>query len=539
MISEEISNRLPLLVPVFLVGCLIYWILESSQLPDLPIVGVKPGEWFPLTRARWRNFKDIKAALELAYSNYRHQTCILPLAAAHDYVLLPLEEFGWLVNQPESDFSYEIEDELQLKPNMFLDRPSLHTVLRNRAIPTTLTKETYNLSRVLQEEIQNAVDGLLGADTNGFREICVYNVVKNISGKVMSSLFVGQFLCHHTDFCNAAIAFGSSVQQIAVLLHFIWTPFRPLAGLVLTFPARVQAWKMHKIIGREVRRQLNAPKARGLEPKPQTAGKDFLQSTIDIIRTSSDPHRFKLDMLFGSIRIFVITSMTTVTGAMTHAILSLAYSKQEYLEELRVEITSVTARHGKGPDKQVLASMVKLDSSMRESQRVNTLVIFSVPRRVVKKGGIKTPSGIHVPRGAVIVVPAYSIMHDAAIYPDPYTFKPFRFAGDVAMPDQGTSKSLAEELVMPTSPSPRRKRQGWTQATPEYTSFGYGPHACPGRSIAAVVVKLMMAYIIAHYDFEVQGKRPENVILGASLMTPQKATIRVRRRKEEDIGFAW
>ncbi|KAG4223291.1 hypothetical protein PC116_g28241 [Phytophthora cactorum] len=181
---------------------------------------------------------------------------------------------------------------------------------------------------------------------------------------------------------------------------------------------------------------------------------------------------------------------------MTHAILIFAYFKQEYLEELRVEIASVTVRHGKGPDKQALASMVKLNSSMRESQRVNTLVIFSVPHH-------------------------------------PYTFKPFRFAGDVATPDQGSNKSHAEELVTLASLSPRRKRRGWTQATPEYTSFGNGSHACPGRSIAAVVVKLMMAYIIAHYDFEVQ----ENVILGASLMTPQKATIRVRRRKEEDIGF--
>ncbi|KAK6951847.1 hypothetical protein Daesc_006372 [Daldinia eschscholtzii] len=203
-------------------------------------------------------------------------------------------------------------------------------------------------------------------------------------------------------------------------------------------------------------------------------------------------------------------------------------SREEYLEELRVEIASVTVRHGKGPDKQALASMVKLDSSMREPQRVNTLVIFSVPHRKVKNRDIKTPSGIHIPRGAVIVVPAYSIMH-------PYTFKPFRFAGDAATPDQGSNKSHAEELVTLASLSPQRKRQGWTQATPEYTSFRYGPHACPGRSIAAVVVKLMMAYIIAHYDFEVQ----ENVILGASLMTPQKATIRARRRKEEDIGFAW
>lgn len=84
MTLEEIANIPAIIIPVLLAAIFIYGIFGSSRLPDLPIVGAKPGEWFPLTRAKWRNLKDTKTAVEFAYSNYRHQTCILPVAGVHD-----------------------------------------------------------------------------------------------------------------------------------------------------------------------------------------------------------------------------------------------------------------------------------------------------------------------------------------------------------------------------------------------------------------------------------------------------------------------
>ncbi|KAI2781530.1 hypothetical protein F4815DRAFT_444313 [Daldinia loculata] len=114
MTLEEIANIPAIIIPVLLAAIFIYGIFGSSRLPDLPIVGAKPGEWFPLTRAKWRNLKDTKTAVEFAYSNYRHQTCILPVAGVHDHVLLPASEFKWLVSQPESDVDYRVEDEDQV-----------------------------------------------------------------------------------------------------------------------------------------------------------------------------------------------------------------------------------------------------------------------------------------------------------------------------------------------------------------------------------------------------------------------------------------
>ncbi|KAI2781529.1 cytochrome P450 [Daldinia loculata] len=348
--------------------------------------------------------------------------------------------------------------------------------------------------------------------------------------------FVGQSLSRNAKFRNAATAYVTNLPTVSRLVRFIWRPLQPLAALLFTLPARIRTWRIYDILGPEIERRLTAPEANSVDPELEATENDFLRWIIDDMKLSSDPHCFKFDMLFGYILAFNLVAMSTISGSMTHAIVDLACSKYEYIDELRVEIASVIAKNSGKFDKRALASMVKLDSLMRESQRINTLTTFSAPRFVIKKGGIETPSGIHVPQGAVLVVPTYSIMHDAAIYPDPYTFKPFRFAGEPTAPDWEGGNSNTQGSPPPTTP--RQMPQAWVKVAPEYASFGYGPHACPGRHIAAVGVKLMMAYIIAHYDFEMQGKRPKNIWSGSVLLGPQRTTVRIRRRKEKDIVFA-
>ncbi|KAI1659022.1 cytochrome P450 [Daldinia decipiens] len=527
MALEEISSSPAIVVPVLLVAIFVYGIFGSSRLPDLPIVGAKPGEWFPLMRARWRNRRDTKTAILFAYSNYRHQTCILPVAGINDHVLLPASEFRWLIRQPESEVNYCVEEEDQLNHVLFRNQRLLYTFIRNRLTPTVLTKEIYNLFPALLDEIRYTVDSLLGIDTENFHEICVHNMVHKVSCQVMNRAFVGQSLSRNAEFHNAAIAYVANIPTVVKLIRFTWRPLRTLVALFLALPTRIRMWRIYDILGPEIERRLTALEVSSVDPELKATENDFLQRMVDDTKLSSDPHRFKFDMLFGNILGFNVSAMSTVSGTMMHAIVDLAHSKDEYLDELRVEIASVIAKRGGRFDKQALASMVKLDSTMRESQRMNTILTVSVPRFVVKKGGIETPSGIRVPQGAAVAVPTYAMMHDAAIYPDPYTFKPFRFAGEPAAPDWGDG-NINTQGSLP---------QAWVKGSPEYVGFGYGPHACPGRHIAAAGVKLTMAYIIAHYDFDIQGRRPKNNWSGTVRLGPQRTTVRIRRRKEKDISF--
>lgn len=76
-----------------------------------------------------------------------------------------------------------------------------------------------------------------------------------------------------------------------------------------------------------------------------------------------------------------------------------------------------------------------------------------------------------------------------------------------------------------------RARQQWATTSSDFLGFGHGRGACPGRFFAAAELKLMLAYIILHYDFEMLETRPPNVWFAINRVPPMEQTIRIRRRK--------
>ena len=66
-------------------------------------------------------------------------------------------------------------------------------------------------------------------------------------------------------------------------------------------------------------------------------------------------------------------------------------------------------------------------------------------------------------------------------------------------------------------------------------SFGHGRHACPGRFLAANIMKSVLAYLLANYDIkapaEWKGKRIENVQVGDQNIPDRAAMIMMRKRK--------
>lgn len=69
---------------------------------------------------------------------------------------------------------------------------------------------------------------------------------------------------------------------------------------------------------------------------------------------------------------------------------------------------------------------------------------------------------------------------------------------------------------------------------PTATSFGHGPHACPGRYFAANEIKVLIAELLIKYDLKfADGEgRPKNMLLpgGAVFANPQ-AKVLFRARK--------
>lgn len=505
---------------VLIVGLFLYHLLRPSRLPDLPIVGAKPGEWFPLLRARWRNLRDTKTACNLAYTKYRNQACIVPIAGSHDFVHLPLNELQWLLDEPDHSVSaMELTKDTLQTSLTIMDPELVYKPVHNNLVPTVLTRETGNLIPTLYDEMEHSISEFWGAQPGETREVCVYTSMQRIIGRVTNRIFVGLPLCRNDALLDNGVAFAQDLPLASTLLKIVWRPLRPLAALLITLPSRLHTNRFYKIVRPEVEKRLREydihhahPEAKARTEEPN----DFLQWSIRQAKASQDPYLFKVDTLAGRILLMNFASIHTSSFAISHVIFDLASSKPAYIEELRVEIATVLGEHGGQWNKAAIAAMHKLDSTMRESQRLNSFTPLATNRLVTNPKGLTTPSGLHIPAGTAVCSPAYASMHDEAIYEDAEAFKPFRFAERRRDEEEGSYVKKA--------------RQAWATISPEFMAFGLGRHACPGRFFAASELKLMLAYVLMNYDFEMLDTRPENVWLGMNRLPPMKATLRVRRR---------
>ncbi|KAM0808340.1 putative Cytochrome P450 [Seiridium cardinale] len=506
---------------LFVVGWLIYQLLRPSKLPQLPVVGARPGEWFSLFRARWRNARDMRDATLVAYKQYRNRTCIMPIAGGNDNVVLPVHEFQWLIDQPDSVLSMHASTtaDLQLKHTIVDPQWVIENPVHHHLISTTLTRETGNLIPSLHDELRHSLDELWGKDTLEYKEIVVWEVMQRVIGQVTNRVFVGLPMCRDVELLKTGISCAQDIPLTATLLRFVWEPLRPLVGLVITLPSRIHTNRFYRILKPEIERRLKTYDAQHVDPEAKASSQepnDFLQWSIHQAKASGDPYMWKPFTLAGRIMLLNFASIHTSSFAITHVLLDLACSNPEYIDELREEIQEVLAAHNGQWNKRALAAMSKLDSTMRESQRLNSFVTLATSRTVVAPNGIKTPSGIHVPRGARVCAQSYPVFHDPDLYSHPYEFRPFRFAEKRTSGGEGTYIEKA--------------RQAWATTSTEYTAFGHGRHACPGRFFASSELKLMLAYILMNFDFEMQEKRPDNVWFGMNRMPPMKATLRIKRR---------
>lgn len=501
----------------------IYKLRKTSRLSRLPLLNSRDGEWFSHLRTKWRNTFELKDALSLANSQHKDDTMLLTVMGQNDMVLLPNYEASWIMKQPSDILSRheQTNEELAIDYGTYFDKKVVYEHTVNHIITAKLNGQIGNLVPIVVEELNNNISHVLGTDTKEFKEICVYETLKEVECQVSGRVFCGLPACRDPDLPKATMGFVQAFPLSGVTLGLIPKPLKTLVAPLVTLPNRKYEKAFIRILRPDIEQRLNEyrqrqagdPEKAVLDPEHI----DFLQWTIQYAMKSGDPHLCTVETIAGIQLLLNFASIHTSSFAITHVILDLASSKQEYIDGLREEIATVLAEHGDTWGKQALSKMAKLDSTMRESQRINMISPVGVLRRVAAKGGVTTPSGVHVPKGVTVAVNAYSIHHDPKLYgSDADEFKPFRFA-----------EKRADESVEYVE----RARQAWATTSADYMAFGGGRSACPGRFFGSAKVKLMLAHLLMNYDFEMLDKRPENLVIGVNVVPPMKATIRIRRRE--------
>ncbi|KAJ4031833.1 hypothetical protein NW761_013023 [Fusarium oxysporum] len=194
--------------------------------------------------------------------------------------------------------------------------------------------------------------------------------------------------------------------------------------------------------------------------------------------------------LLHQMTLIAVGTVTTFSST-TQAIYDLV-AHPEYIPILREEFESVPRDPNGNFTKDSTVAMDKLDSFLKESQRFNSPDLTTFQRAAI--ADMKLPDGTFVPKGTKLEINTCSIHKDHKLYENPEQFDGLRF--------HKWRKAPGKE-----------KRYMYSSSGTDDLSWGFGRHACPGRYLSAINIKLIMAELLMNYDIKLPDgvSRPKNI----------------------------
>ncbi|PPQ74371.1 hypothetical protein CVT26_000689 [Gymnopilus dilepis] len=366
-----------------------------------------------------------------------------------------------------------------------------------------LTKHLSNRHEGIVEEVLSAAEDIFrGLKTDGF-QVTVHEIAKKIIARGSSHIFVGLPLCRNADYLQLSEKFTMEVFLSSHLINVFPKVFHPILGCLITGKVTKTVKQVENYIRPLVQIHTNQ-KVQSEETVDNEFG-NLVTWMVDEAMASGRP--IDLDDLTRRILGTNFVSISSMAAALTDALFNLA-AYPEYASPLRQEIESVVG--AEGWNKISVAKMVKVDSFIKETQRLGTGGVTG-NRQLLKN--FTFSNGIFLPAGTYFAFASHSTHRDEAFYSNSTEFQGFRFS-DVA----------PEEVDDP--------KHQMVSLTPEYLIFGSGRHACPGRFFAAFVLKIAFAYIVLNYDVEFpeNGRLPDHWWFQTVCLPDVKAELIFKKR---------
>ncbi|CAF3605082.1 unnamed protein product [Fusarium graminearum] len=194
--------------------------------------------------------------------------------------------------------------------------------------------------------------------------------------------------------------------------------------------------------------------------------------------------------LVHQMNLIAVGTVTTYSST-AQAIYDLA-THPEYVPILRQEVESVSRDANGNFTRDSTLAMEKLDSFIKESQRFHSPDLTTFQRAAI--ADMTLPDGTFVPKGTKLEINTCSIHKDKDLYENPGDFDALRFYKMRQAPGQGA-------------------KYQYFSVGREDLSWGFGRHACPGRYLSAINIKLIMAELLMNYDIKLcdGASRPPNI----------------------------
>ncbi|XP_039140772.1 cytochrome P450 81Q32-like [Dioscorea cayenensis subsp. rotundata] len=190
----------------------------------------------------------------------------------------------------------------------------------------------------------------------------------------------------------------------------------------------------------------------------------------------------------GMISTLLVAGTETTAGTMEWA-MALLLNHPDALKKAKAEIKEQVG-HGHLIKDSDISKLHYLNNVIKETLRLFPAGPLLVPHESSEDC---TVSGVHIPKGTMLLVNIYAMQRDNQLWDNPLEFKPERFDSD--------------ELV--------HGDEGY-----KYIPFGIGRRRCPGESLAWKVMLLTLGALIQCFEWERVGKELVDLSEGVGLSLP-------------------
>ncbi|KAI9461746.1 cytochrome P450 [Boletus coccyginus] len=465
---------------------------QPLQLNDIPSVGPSGPLLSYYGAAKF--ILHARSMVQQGYDLHKDKFFKVPMMDRWMVVLTGPELVEELRKIPDDKLSFDhaMRDVLQVKYTFGLEaqtHPYHVTVLQGQ-----LRRKLGNLFPDIHHEICQTFDDILPPSGLGWVSVPAYSAVMKATCRTSNRVFVGQPICQSPQFADVLSNFALQIIFRASLVNFFPKLVHPIIGRLLTnTPSSLKRCMalLQPIVEGRLRRYNG------------NLDNELPDDMITWLLQVSKPEDRNLRSICLRILILNFASLHTSTQTLLQALLNLT-SHPQYIEPLREEVREVTEQHGW--TKESMGMLVKMESFLRESQRVSGTSLFPVVRKAMED--ITFSDGTTIPAGTHLAVASVPMHLDDRHYENASEFDAFRF--------------LTEE------PSQKSRLASTNRL---YLVFGHGNRACPGRFFVSTVMTAMMAHLVLNYDMKLKdGVRPPDQWFMMNCSPNRTAEIMFRRR---------
>ncbi|KAF8959647.1 cytochrome P450 [Flammula alnicola] len=366
-------------------------------------------------------------------------------------------------------------------------------------IRAQLTRALPKFVPEVHEEIEDAFKQFIPA-TDDWTSVKVLDTVMKIVGRASNRVFVGAPLCRDPDYVKLNVQFAIDVIQAGTILRGFPKILRPLVNILIS---NVQKRIRHglKHLGPVIQARRKEREKEGNQAERPV---DLLTWLLDEAKGEEATDWYLTSRILTVNFAAIHTSSMTFTHAFYYLV-----TYPEYIQALREEVEEVVKEEGWS--KAGLDKMHKIDSFIKESQRLHPIANIMMPRVAVND--FTFSDGTTVPRGTTVGIAIQTPHTDEKVYENPMKFDGFRF---VKMKERDGAE----------------KKFDMVSTSCESLAFGHGRHACPGRYFATCELKLMLAHTVVTYDvkLETEGARPADMWVATACIPNPNAEVLFRRR---------